>query len=190
MGVDLEKMKKLLALDIPQAAIAQALGCTEGFISQQLSREEFSQAVATAKLTALEAEGDRASRLNSMLDATIEKLQKNIPITYKTADLLAIFKIIDSSVSRNAAAVAANNALQLANGSGGQLVQILLPNITALTFIKNTNGEIVEAGGRCLTTLSTQGLKQLAGTIETSPLGDTNGSSGGYNIAKTVGGNY
>lgn len=171
MAIDLGKMKKLLAQDIPQVAIAAALGCTEGFISQCLSSQEFAMEVAALRIARLEGASDRDGKLDKLEDVIIEKLETSLAYMMKPSDLLGAFRIINGAVRRG------TNGINPNVQPLGQSVVIVLPKVTALSFIQNQNSEIIEAGGRSLATLPSHVLKQMAANKPRVIEGDfTNGN--------------
>ena len=149
-------MKKLLSLDLPQIAVANALGCSDSLISQYMSDPNFLAEVSALKLARLEGASLRDEKLDTIEGKVIDKLMKSVDYLLKPQDLINALKTI-SAVPRK---TVVNGNLQQTNL--GQTVNITLPNVTAITFIKNANGEIIEAGGRSLSTLSAAGLKRLA----------------------------
>ena len=156
--VDIKKLQKLLSLDLPQVAVAQALGITEGAVSQFMDSPEFRAEVAAMKLVRIEGASVRDDKLDEIEDSIITKLQKSIEYVIRPSELLGALKIISGVPRRTVANM--NGAAQAL----GQTVNITLPNVIAVTYIKNQQGEIIEAGGRSLATLPSNVLKQLAGT--------------------------
>jgi predicted transcriptional regulator len=157
-NVDMRKLQKLLSLDLPQVAVAQALGITEGAISQFMDSPEFRAEVAAMKYARIEGAAVRDEKLDAIEDTVIDKLQKSISYMIKPSELLCALKIL-SGVPRKSAVNLTGAAQAL-----GQTVNITLPNVTAITYVKTQQGEIIEAGGRSLATLPSSVLKQLAGT--------------------------
>ena len=170
--VDIEKAKKLLSLGIPQVDVAGALGCTEGFISQLLSDPKFAGEVAQMKLLRLEGASVRDEKLDALEDEVIKKLESSLRYILKPMELLkaleTLAKIPRIGTQNNAAQ---NNAL-------GMTVQIVLPNAMATTYIKNSHGEIIEADGRALTTLSSNALKTMVQSKSQLQLAGSGGSNG------------
>lgn len=157
-NIDEGKLQKLLAQDLPQVAVANAMGCTEGFISQRMADAGFRAQVAALRIARLESAGDRDSALDKLEDTLISKLEAAVPLMYKPRDILDAFKTIN-------AAKRSNSLMPTTPGEAfGQQARIVLPRVMAVTFIQNNFGEIVEAGGRSLATLPTNALKQLAAT--------------------------
>lgn len=154
--IDLEKMKKLLAMDVPQVVVASALGCTEGYVSQCLSSEQFQAEVQALKLAKLESADKRDLQLEAIEDKLVEKIAKAVDYMLRPQELLGAFKVINGRQRSVAVAGAGNQQ------APGQVVNITLPAIVALNFVKNSNSEIIEAGGRSLTTLPSSVLKQMA----------------------------
>jgi predicted transcriptional regulator len=157
-NVDMRKLQKLLSLDLPQVAVAQALGITEGAISQFMDSPEFRAEVAAMKYARIDGAAVRDEKLDAIEDTVIDKLQKSISYMIKPSELLCALKIL-SGVPRKSAVNLTGAAQAL-----GQTVNITLPNVTAITYVKTQQGEIIEAGGRSLATLPSSVLKQLAGT--------------------------
>lgn len=156
MQIDMEKMKKLLALELPQSAVASALGCSESLVSQKMTEADFIADVAALKLARLEDSSQRDEKLDKLENTIIDKLEKGINYMLKPQDLLGALKVI-SAVPRRSQPNMTGASVQLS-----QTVKVVLPNVMAVTFIKNTQGEIIEAGGRSLATLPSKVLKQMA----------------------------
>lgn len=156
--IDATRMKKLLAQDLPQNVIAKVLGCSEGFVSQKAA--EFAEEVVAMKIAKLSAASDTEERREALEGTLLEKLEKAVDFMLRPAELLAAYKTITGASNKTAAALAnGGNATQQ-----GQLVTVVLPQVLAINFVQNQQGEIIEAGGRSLATLPSAVLKQMAKT--------------------------
>lgn len=155
-NVDVAKMKKLLAHDVPAIHIAQVLGCSEGFISQCANDPEFRAEVAAIRIARTEAASQRDEAYDEIEDELLAKLKKSVNYMLRPAEILAALKIINGATRRG------QNSGVVSSNTLGQNVQIVLPNVTAVAFLKNDKGEIIEAGGRSLATLPSNVLKQMA----------------------------
>ena len=160
---DLEKMKRLLALELPQVAIAAALGVSEGFVSQQMAVPEFIAEVAALRMAKLEKFSEDDARLDTIQSKVIEKLSTSVNYMLKPAELLGALKVI-SAIPRRSQVSTTGAAVGLS-----QTVNITLPNVVAVAFVKNGQGEIIEAGGRSLATLPSNVLKQMAAIQQKVP---------------------
>lgn len=167
-NVDKSKLQKLLAQDLPQVAIANALGCSEGYISQCMADDAFRAQVAAIRIARLEGAGDRDDALDKLEGQLIEKMEKAVNYMIKPRDILDAFKVINSAKRSNSV------ALTSAGDGFGQQARIILPRAMAVTFVQNNFGEIVEAGGRSLATLPANVLKQMAATKQQQLLGVSN----------------
>ncbi len=171
-NVDKGKLQKLLALDLPQVAVANALGCTEGYIAQCMADASFKAEVAAMKCARLTDGSDRDDKLDKLEGTLIDKLEKSVAMMFKPREILDAFKVVNAAKRSN----------QMAAGSAdpmlGQQARIVLPRVMAVTFVQNNYGEIVEAGGRSLATLPGNVLQQMATTklkqLTEVPNGQTN----------------
>ncbi len=170
MAVDLEKMKKLLSHDLPQVAIAQALGCDESYISQLLADDKFAAEVAALKLVTLERATNRDDNLDTIEDRLLQKIGKTVEHMYKPQELFSAYKIINGATRRGT--IGGGTTVNI-----GQVVQVMLPNAHSSHFIKNVNNEIIEAEGRSLATLPSSKLLQIAAATRQKQLGDFNGQT-------------
>ena len=156
-SVDLGKMKKLLSFDVPQVSVAAALGVSEGLVSQYMSDPQFSSEVASMKLARLEGLNSRDDLLDKIEDKVLNKLEKAVDYMMRPGELLAALKVVNGA-QRRGSSINGVATQQLA-----QTVNILIPQAIAVTYIQNANSEIIEAGGRSLTTLPSNILKKMAG---------------------------
>lgn len=156
-SIDLQKMKKLLALELPQVAVASALGCSEGYVAQCMADGSFAAEVSALRIARLEGAGDRDVKLDKLEDLLLDKMEKSLALMFKPSEVLNAFKIINGA--KRSTAVTADN------GAGGHLAQqvtVVLPQVLAINYVQNHQGEIIEAGGRSLATLPSNVLKQMA----------------------------
>jgi hypothetical protein len=168
--VDMEMMKKLLALDLPHVQIASALGCTDSYISQCLENAEFKAAVSTLRITRLTAASARDDKIDRLEDKVLDNLEKTIPYIMRPKDALDAFKILNAAKRTSQQGVNSQNG-----GAGtGQLVTILLPVGISSQFVRNANNEIIEAGGRSLAALPSKVLQQMAANQLAIPKGNSN----------------
>lgn len=149
-----QQAMKLLGRGLSQVVVANALGCTEGYISQLMSKQEFAEGVAALKLAVVEKDSGRAAIVNEIKDALLEKTRKALPMMLRPLEILAALKVIDGLKCGDSGSSSLGVAVQ-------QVVQVNLPAITMQNFIKNNNGEIVEVSGRSLATLAPVALKNM-----------------------------
>lgn len=154
--IDKEKMRKLLAQELPHVVVASALGCSEGYISQCLADPNFAAEVSLLKVEKLEECMNRDAALDRLENRIIEKLDKATNLMFKPMELVSAFKVINAAKRSNTVPAGATTT-QL-----NQQVTIIMPQSIAVSFIKNAQGEIIEAGGRSLTTLPASVLKAMA----------------------------
>lgn len=177
--VDTDKLVKLLSLDIPQVQIALALGCTEGFISQQLQLDDIRSRVSTLRISRLEGTAKHDESLELIENKLIEKLTKSVDYFIKPQEIVNALKVVNGLARKGQ--VTGNSSSQPL----GQVVQVILPNATAINFIRNDRNEIIEADGRSLATLPSHVFKQMAAQHHTQLLPEV---SNGDNEAQLAGG--
>lgn len=151
-----EQIERLLGRGLSQVVVANAVGCTEGYISQLLAEEDFAGRVAAMKLAIVEKDSSRGQLVNEIKDELLAKTKRALPMLLRPQEIIAALKVIDGLKC-------GDSASGVATGTGGtqQIVQVNLPTIIMQNFIKNSQNEIVEVGGRSLATLSPMALKNM-----------------------------
>ena len=165
MKTDIEKMKKLLSLDLPQAAVAAALGCSDSLVSQYMADNSFVADIAALRLVRLESATVRDEKLDALENTVIDSLKKSINYMIRPAELLGALKVLSAVPRKSTPSIASEQS------SLKQVVNIVLPNAMAIAFIRSPQGEIVEANGRSLATLSAASLKQLVVSTQQQKIG-------------------
>lgn len=155
-AIDKQKLQKLLAQELPQVAIAQALGCSESYVSQCMADPQFAAEVSALRVARIEGAGDRDAKLDALESTLIDKLEKAVSLMLRPGEIINAFKIVNAAKRANSLPAGA------ISGNLGQQVTLVVPQMIVNNFVQNQNGEIIEAGGRSLTTLPSHVLKQMA----------------------------
>lgn len=153
------QVKELLGTGLSVSVVASAVGCTDSYITQLLSDEEFAAEVAQLKVVNLQAASKRDSSINSLEDKILLKLGRVIDenAIYKPRDLLSAFAIINRASRRGS---------QSPHETGiptTTIINLNLPSAIAKRFTINSQGEVLQVDDQTLVTMPTgQLLRNLA----------------------------
>jgi hypothetical protein len=133
--------------------VANAVGCTESYISQLLADEAFAQQVMSIRLQSLTAATNRDQKIDDIEDQLLEKLKESIPLVYKINDIARLFSLVNRAERRGVSA-------PMTQGQQSTVVQLMLPERVAQKFVRTPAGEIVEVDGQTLVTMPAHKLLQ------------------------------
>lgn len=171
-----ERLLQLLGSGVSPAIAATAVGCSESYVSQLMSTEEFAAKVAQLRFDNLQSNTKRDGRIDSLEDKLLDKMEETLPYVSRPAELTRMFQIINGAKRRGANI---NEQMPVAN----QVVNLMIPQLTINNFVLSSQKEIVEVDGKSLVTMP---AKNLLAEIAQRQQGDKNGhldnkSSGGVN---------
>lgn len=172
-----DRALSMLGSGAPAGIVAQALGVTEGRISQLLANEEFSQAVADLRFKNLNKQTQLDDRYSDMETKLLDKLEKTLPFLTRPKDVASVLGTINGTKRRGA-------QLTQATQSTGQVVNLTIPIAIAHKFTTNVNNQVIEVNSgegeaETLITATPAGLHTLSQQLLTKGDGshDSNGAS-------------
>lgn len=156
-----DRALQLLGQGTPASVVAQALGVTEGRISQLLADEEFAAEVqerrflSTQKFTALD---DQYFELEEKL---VQKLNKVMPLLTKPRDIVQAMTAVNNTKRRGAQVAAGSQTVNQ------QVVVLNMPEQVIRKFVSNGNNQVVEVrdsegNADSLVTVTSGALDRLA----------------------------
>lgn len=146
-----EKALKLLATGLQPVVVAAAVGVTKGRISQLMEDPTFM--VQLAEQQALLGSGavERDQAYDDLETLLLDKLRTNVPMMFKTQEILGAIRIINSAKRRSIVNPDLNN-------TAPKIVKLCLPSHVTAKFTINAQGVVVEVAGRELTTIDSGSL--------------------------------
>jgi len=144
--------------------VASAVGVTTGFISQLLAQEDFAAAVADLRFQSLSSYNTRDSKIDSLEDQLLEKLENLLPMMFRPMEVVRAYATINAAKRRGAAAPTAVHATQ--NIVNITLPQIIVDRFTQSAVTTNINNQVIKAGTQDLITMQ-------SGTLLATCKGDT-----------------
>lgn len=151
-----DKLKELLGRGISGAVAASAVGCSESYVSQLLAEAEFAAEVSALKLLHVTKDTQRNDKIDNLKDKLLDQLEKAAQFAYKPGEVLTAAKALQAlSTTRSGNETAAAQQVQ------SQIVQVVLPTVTAASFTRNSLNEVVEVNGRSMATLTPAALKTI-----------------------------
>jgi hypothetical protein len=152
------RILELLGSGVQPVQVASAVGCSESYISQLLSDDEFARAVAQKRYDLLVAESGRDRAYDHIEDQLLEKLKAALPFITKTGEILASIKVINGAKRRGAATLGGA-------ASNNTVIQLVLPTKTKARFTVGSNGQVLEvssgAGSQSLLTVQSSSVSRL-----------------------------
>jgi predicted transcriptional regulator len=172
-----ERALKLLGDGLPSSAVAAALGISESRVSQLISDPEFAGRVAELRFKNLSSQTERDSKYDTLEDELIEKLKNQLPLMYRTPEILAAMKIVNGAKRRGA-----ETSSPLA--SQATVLNITLPMKIIQQFTTNLNNQVVKTGDQDLVTIQSGNMTKLISEVPNdvlipriSPAGESIGRS-------------
>lgn len=150
---------ELLGSGCNASQVAAALGVSESLISQFLSREDFSVAVAERRFKSLLKHNKRDDELDSLEDKLIEKLKNIIPYMHKPGEIIHAFTRINAAKRRGSSAPEAVSAQQT-------VISLNLPIQILAQITVNAQNQVIKAGQQELLTIQSGRLPQLTSSAQ------------------------
>jgi hypothetical protein len=159
MSLDKDQIKELLGTGLSNDVVARAVGCDSSYISQLMSSEDFATEVVALRTKALTDNTVRDKKIDSLEDKLIDRLETAIDSNqiYKPTDILRAFNTVNAAKRRG---VPSQEHLT----SQQTIVNLQLPVVVINKFVTNSQGEVVEAEGKTLVTMSSSRLLQKLAT--------------------------
>lgn len=146
----------LLGNGVSNAIAASAVGCTESYISQLASDPEIADEIATLRFNNLQAASLRDKEVDTLEDSLLVKLKEVLPLMMRPGEILKAFAVVNAAKRRGASAP---EQTHIAN----QVIHLMLPKHTTVSFQLSAVKEIIEVEGRALVTMpSSQLLMEAA----------------------------
>ena len=146
-----ERALALLGSGIAAEAVASALGVTASYISQLLSEDEFSDQVTTLRYENLQKHNQRDDIYDTLEDKLLVKLEKALPLMYKSGEILKAIQIVNGAKRRGQSAPD-----QVTNQQN--IVNLILPTVVLEKFAINMNNQVIKVGDQELLTLPSNQL--------------------------------
>lgn len=149
-----ERIIALLGNGVSPAIAASAVGCTESYISQLISDESVAARVSALRFDNLQAASDRDKKADVIEDELLDKLKLTLPMMMRPAEIVRSLAVVNALKRR---ASSAPETMHIHN----QVINLQLPQHTALRVSMSASREIVEVEGRTLVTMpASQLLKE------------------------------
>ena len=167
-----EKALALLGSGVQAEAVAAALGITPGRVSQLLSEETFSKAVADLRYETLQKHNKRDDRYDSLEDTLMDKLERAMPLLIRPTDIINALTKVNNATRRGQSAPAQVNT-QL------NIITLDLPTIIVHKFATNAQNIVIRAGEQELATMQSGNLLKQVEDAETKRIENYTDDSGG-----------
>lgn len=153
--IDQNHIIELLGTGLDQNTVARAVGCDPAYITQLMAQEDFAAKVIVLRTKNLTANTERDKKIDTIEDTLLEKLKDLIESNqiYKPRDILAAWTVVNKAIRRGVPATEAITMQQT-------VVSLQIPTTVIANFVTNPNGEVVEAQGKTLVTMSSSSLLQ------------------------------
>lgn len=151
MSIDKNQARDLLGSGLSTNVVASALGCSDSYVSQLLSDEEFAAEVSRLRLLNLQSHNKRDGTINAVEDMLLEKLQNAISQNafYKPKDLLHAFAVVNSAKRRGVVHT------DTAAPAGSTIINLNIPAPVARRFTIDSRGEVLQVDEQTLVTMPT-----------------------------------
>lgn len=150
-----ERAIELLGQGIAPVIVAQSLGCSESFISQLLSEEDFLKQVVELRYSALKKHNDRDSAYDALEDSLLERLQQTMSYLMDPMKIARILQTVNAAKRRGQSTP--DSITQQST-----IVNLTIPSVIVNQFrvTKDVNNQIIEAGDQKLVTIQSGTLRE------------------------------
>lgn len=146
-----EKALKLLGSGVNPEQTASALGVSPSRISQLMSEKYFADKVASLRYANLQAASMRDGQYDSLEDTLIKKLKESMTLMVRPDTILKAINVINGAKRRGQSAAPTVTNQQ-------NIVQLILPTVTAQRFSTDLNNQVIKAGDQSLLTMPSNNL--------------------------------
>jgi hypothetical protein len=157
-----DRILKLLGNGVAPSLVCCAVGCSESYVSQLLSDQEFAFEVAKLRCKDLEALRERDDRYDMLEDKLLDKLEHILPFLSRPRDIISALKEINQAKRRSTDLLATSQQPTVVNN----IVVLHLPTRTTTAFSLNKNNEVVAIGEQSLATMPTSALLSSLREVE------------------------
>lgn len=141
-----DRALSLLGSGTSASQVANALGVSESYISQLLSREDFSKEVIKRKCEALEKHNARDFKYDSLEDTLLDQLEANVSMVFDPMKIARLLQVVNTAKRRGVGAD--SNVSQTTT-----TINLSLPSVVVNKFQTNTLNQVIEAGEQQLITM-------------------------------------
>lgn len=172
-----ERAIELLGQGIAPVIVAQSLGCSESFISQLLSEEDFLKQVVELRYSALKKHNDRDSAYDALEDQLLTRLQQTMSYLMDPMKIARILQTVNAAKRRGQSTP--DSVTQQST-----IVNLTIPSVIVNQFrvTKDVNNQIIEAGDQKLVTIQSGTLRERIGAIAAKRLLDQSEKSNATTI--------
>jgi len=160
-----EQIIELLGRGIPATQVASAVGCDDSYISQLLSSEDVSLRVQQLRAAHFSAFADADKALDTAEEEARRKLSSMISFITKPTEAARVFATLNAAKRRTDSATTAAPV--------AQTVRIDLPEAARVTFTMTHDRQVIEVGGRSMTTMPARNLAAQLESRQATRLLDT-----------------
>jgi len=157
VGSKKEQIRSLLKSNCTPSQAANAVGCSEGYISQLLADEEFSADVIGHRIALLQSQASRDQKYDSIEDKLIEglemKVQQGIAL-WKPDVILRAIHTINGVKRRNAGQEQSVSAPSM-------IINLILPQVAYRQFQVNNENEVISVGDKALVSMPASSLLNM-----------------------------
>lgn len=158
-----DRILSLLGNGFSPAITASAVGCSESYVSQLLSDEQFSAAVSELRFNNLQAANARDTKIDAIEDELLKKLKEAIPLMMRPMEITKAAAVVNAMKRRGSSAP---EQVHIHN----QVIALQLPSFAKTQFQFSSTRELVEVAGRALITMPSAQLLQEAKQYATDKL--------------------
>lgn len=160
-----ERIATLLGDGIPAATVAASLGCSESYISQLLSQDDFKQRISTARYEVLAKHNERDASYDTLEDKLLLKLDSSLPLMHRPAEILKALQVVNAAKRRGASAP---EAIQ----EKAVVLKLVMPAQIMHKFTVNIQNQVIQAGEQELLTISSKELENGTRALKTITAGN------------------
>ena len=140
-----EKVVDLLASGLSTSAIAEALGCSQSYISQLQSQDSIAEAVQAKKVAKTAKAIETETKLTDIKQVLVNRLSELAPYMTKPMEVVRVLEVVDNMERKS--------AMRPAQSTGNQIVQLVLPKQSHVRFTLSAQNEVIEVEGRPMASL-------------------------------------
>lgn len=156
-----DKIVLLAAKGLPTSIIADAVGVTDSYVSQQLGEEGVAADILAAKGAALESAAKADNKMEKLELMALDKVEKLMPLVKNAKEATEIFSKLN---------VARRKLMETSgNSAGAQQVTLVLPKAARVMIQVNTENQVIEVEGKSIAPLPSRALPALASKVLEKP---------------------
>lgn len=148
-----ERIIELLGKGISAVQVASAVGCDDSYISQLLSDPEVLSQVQALKAEHYAKYAEQDATLDKAEARALEKLSHLLEFVTRPSEAVRVYGILNAAKRRT------SDTLQNAQPTA-TVVQLELPAAARVRFTLTQDKQVIEVGGRSMTTMPAKSLAQ------------------------------